>query len=88
LLGVVLVDGNASQADDGSAAFLGAASSIAIAYARFFVDESNPNFPEEGDLAINEMSLGVTAPVPEPGSLFLLVSAFTALLGTTVLARR
>ena len=88
LLGVVLVNGNATQADDGSAVFLGAASTTAISYVRFFVDENDPNFPIEGDLAINDMTLGVPAPIPEPGSLFLLVAAVTILAATTVLARR
>jgi hypothetical protein len=76
LLGVVLADGRATQAGDGSAVFLGAASDAAIAYVRFFVDENDPFFPIEGDLAINAMSLSETALVPEPGSLSLLVAAF------------
>jgi hypothetical protein len=72
LLGVVSVHGDATQAGDGSAVFLGASSDVAIQYVRFFVDENDPFFPTEGDLAINEMSLGVA--VPEPGSLSLLVA--------------
>lgn len=70
LLGEVSVSGDATHAGDGSAVFLGASSSIPIAYVAFFVDEGNPFFPVEGDLAINQLSL--QEQVPEPATAWLL----------------
>jgi hypothetical protein len=81
-LGQVSVAGDATDAADGSAVFLGASSSIPIEYAVFFVDEGAPFFPLEGDLAINQLSLQEAIPEP-PASLvlapmLLLVAAFRA----------
>jgi hypothetical protein len=70
LLGEISVSGDATRAGDGSAVFLGASSTIPIAYVAFFVEEGNPNFPVEGDLAINALSL--REDVPEPASALLL----------------
>jgi hypothetical protein len=83
LLGEVSVSGDATTAGDGSAVFLGASSTIPIAYVAFFVDEGSPYFPVEGDLAINALSLQET--VPEPGSALLLAPA---LLGLAWLRRK
>jgi hypothetical protein len=79
LLGEVSVAGDATSAGDGSAVFLGASSSIPIAYVAFFVDEGNPFFPVEGDLAINQLSL--QEQVPEPASAWLLGPVALAFAG-------
>jgi hypothetical protein len=79
LLGEISVAGNATDAGDDSAAFLGAFSTIPIAYVAFFVDEGNPYFPVEGDLAINELSLDES--VPEPASALLLAPLLVAFAG-------
>ena len=71
LLGEISVNGNATGAENGSAAFIGAISSVPIAYIRFLVGEGNPFFPREGDLVINDLSL-LESPIPEPSGLLLL----------------
>jgi len=79
LLGEISVAGDATTAGDDSAVFLGARSTIPISYVTFFVDEGNPFFPVEGDLAINELSLSET--VPEPASALLLAPVLLAFAG-------
>jgi len=79
LLGEISVAGDATNAGDDSAVFLGASSTIPIAYVAFFVDEGNPYFPVEGDLAINALSLEES--VPEPASALLLAPALLAFAG-------
>jgi hypothetical protein len=79
LLGEISVAGDATRAGDDSAVFLGASSSVPIAYVAFFVEEGSPYFPVEGDLAINELSLSET--VPEPASVLLLAPALLAFAG-------
>ena len=77
LLGEISVTGDATGAEDGSAAFIGAISSVPIAYVRFLVGEGNPFFPREGDLAINQLSL-LDSPIPEPAALLLFGPALLA----------
>jgi hypothetical protein len=79
LLGEISVAGDATKTGNGSAVFLGASSTIPIAYVAFFVDEGNPSFPVEGDLAINELSLNET--VPEPASALVLAPVLLAFAG-------
>jgi hypothetical protein len=76
-LGTVTADGTSTTAQDNSAPFIGATSTMPIAYVEFLVSTGYPGFPTEGDLAINELSFSDTPPVsvPEPGTEFLLGSA-------------
>ncbi len=77
-LGQVSVAGDATDAADGSAVFLGASSSIPIEYAVFLVDDAAPFFPVEGDLAINDLSLQEA--IPEPAEILVLAPALLILM--------
>jgi len=82
LLGTVSVTGDSTSAGDNSAPFIGAISNVPIAFIEFDVATGFPNFPVEGDLAINDLTLRV---VPEPATLAILGPT---LLGLAALRRR
>jgi len=77
LLGSIATAGNATMAEDNSAAFIGALSGTPdIGYVKFYVSVGRPLFDIEGDLAINRLDL---LEVPEPASLLLVGGGLIAL---------
>jgi hypothetical protein len=81
LLGEVSINGTATTAGDNSAPFLGAISdSGPIAYVEFSVYTAYPGFAQEGDLAINDLSL-LVANVPEPAATLLIASGLLGMAG-------
>jgi hypothetical protein len=80
------VSGNSTQAEDNSAPFIGVISTTDdIIGVRFFADVGNPQFPQVGDIAINQMDVRL---VPEPSSAWMMASALLAMLAFGVFRRR
>jgi hypothetical protein len=75
------VAGNSTTAEDNSAPFLGVMSTTDdIIGVNFFADIGNPEFPEAGNIAINQMDV---IPAPEPGTALILATAALLLIAGT-----
>ena len=67
------VAGNSTAAEDNSAPFLGVVSTTAdIIGLQFYADIGNPNFPNAGNVAINQLDVRA---VPEPSAALILATA-------------
>jgi hypothetical protein len=80
------VSGDSTTAEDNSAPFLGVMSTTNdIIGVNFFADIGNAEFPEVGDIAINQMDV---SPAPEPGTALILATAALLVIAGAGLYRR